>query len=459
MDVKSKLTPHQLEIFEEITSKIKENLSRRVSSIPLSDRFLSLTGAAGTGKSYLTSAIVDEIDNTLPVGQYDIQITAPTHKALKVMTEMLFYSYNIGVNCSTIHSFLNIKQSYDYETGAEIFTVDRAKDKVNRASLLVVDESSMVSNELFEFILEIVRKGYINTVLFISDSYQLLPVNQSSLNNVFRLKNQYKLTKIVRQAKNSVIIELATKIRVCIANEEYEDLRDILENTPNSEDIQFFESKKEFLEDFCKNENWHEEDKILASFTNNDVDSFNNILRRRFWQEQKIDNPKYLIQNDKIRFKKPSFDLYSDDYQKVIFQNGEEIIIDKAELIFDNELKLYYWQCLAVERSPLACFRVIDPNSMTKFNDILNDYAYSAKTRNFPFNMEWWDKYFKLRDSFSDIQYSFASTIHKLQGSTYESAYIDLASLLNNRQISKDFLYRLVYVAITRAKNNVKILY
>ena len=110
MDVKSKLTPHQLEVFEEITSKIKDNLSKRVNSISLSDRFLSLTGAAGTGKSYLTAAIVDEIDNTLPVGQYDIQITAPTHKALKVMKEMLFYSYDIGVKCSTIHSFLNIKQ-------------------------------------------------------------------------------------------------------------------------------------------------------------------------------------------------------------------------------------------------------------------------------------------------------------------------------------------------------------
>ena len=78
MDIKSKLTPHQLEVFEEITSKIKDNLSKRVNSISLSDRFLSLTGAAGTGKSYLTAAIVDEIDNTLPVGQYDIQITAPT---------------------------------------------------------------------------------------------------------------------------------------------------------------------------------------------------------------------------------------------------------------------------------------------------------------------------------------------------------------------------------------------
>lgn len=324
MDIKSKLTPHQLEVFEEITSKIKENLSRRVSNIPLSDRFLSLTGAAGTGKSYLTAAIVDEIDNTLPVGQYDIQITAPTHKALKVMKNMLFYTYDIGVNFSTIHSFLNIKQSYNYESGAERFVVDRASDKVNRASLLIVDESSMLSNDLFSIILEILKKGYVNTVLFIGDQFQLLPVNESS-NNVFRLKNQYTLTQIVRQAKDSKIIQLATKIRVCIENEEYENLREILNDTPNSKDIEFFESKREFLEDFSRNENWHKEDKILASFTNNDVDNFNNLLRRKFWQEQGIDNPKYLIPKDMVRFKKPSFDMFTDDYPRIIFQNGEEI--------------------------------------------------------------------------------------------------------------------------------------
>jgi exodeoxyribonuclease-5 len=52
-----------------------------------------------------------------------------------------------------------------------------------------------------------------------------------------------------------------------------------------------------------------------------------------------------------------------------------------------------------------------------------------------------------------------ASTIHKLQGSTYETLYFDLASLLNNQQISRDFLYRLVYVAVTRGKKKIKILY
>lgn len=454
---KSQLSEHQQEVFVQITDKIKENLLSKIVNIPLFARFLSLTGAAGTGKSYLTAAILDEIDNFMPVGQYDIYVTAPTHKAVTVMKEMLFYSYDIGVKCCTIHSFLSLKQSYNYETGAEKFTIDRSKDKINRASLLIVDESFMVSNELFEFIAEVVKKGYVNTVLFIGDSYQLLPVNQSSLNDVFRLRNQFKLTQIVRQSKDSQIIQLSTEIRTKISTNDYVDLREIFDEIDkNSEDIQFFTNKREFIKDFYKNENWQDEDKILTSFTNNEVDNFNNAIRRRFWREQGNDAPKFLLPNDKIRFKKPSFDINSDN-QKILFQNGEEVTIEKAELIFDEKLRFYYWDCLATGR-PLSSFRVVDPYSMEKFNDILNDYAYFARTSNYPENLNWWDKYFKLRDSFADVQYVFASTIHKLQGSTYETVYFDLSSLLNNRNLSKNFIFRLVYVAITRAKKCVKIL-
>jgi exodeoxyribonuclease V len=456
--MEAKLTSHQQEVFKEITNQIKENLSSRVTSIHISARFLSLTGAAGTGKSYLTAAIVDEIDNSLTIGQYDIYLTAPTHKAVTVMKEMLFYSYDIGVKCSTIHSFLSLKQSYNYETGAEKFTVDRSQDKINRASLLIIDESSMLSNEIFEFIVEVVKKNYANTVLFIGDSYQLQPVNQSSSNNVFRLRNQFKLTQIVRQAKDSKIIQLSTEIRTKISTNDYVDLREIFDEIDkNSEDIKFFTNKREFIKDFYKNENWQDEDKIIASFTNNEVDNFNNAIRRRFWREQGNDAPKFLLPNDKIRFKKPSFDINSDN-QKILFQNGEEVTIEKAELIFDERLKFYYWDCLATGR-PLSSFRVVDPYSMEKFNEILNDYADFARISNYPENLNWWDKYFKLRDSFSDVQYTFASTIHKLQGSTYKTVYIDLESLLNNRNISKGSLFRLVYVAITRGKKCVKILY
>jgi hypothetical protein len=248
------------------------------------------------------------------------------------------------------------------------------------------------------------------------------------------------------------------EIRTKISTNDYVDLREIFDEIDkNSEDIQFFTNKREFIKDFYKNENWQDEDKILTSFTNNEVDNFNNAIRRRFWREQGNDAPKFLLPNDKIRFKKPSFDINSDN-QKILFQNGEEVTIEKAELIFDEKLRFYYWDCLATGR-PLSSFRVVDPYSMEKFNDILNDYAYFARTSNYPENLNWWDKYFKLRDSFSDVQYTFASTIHKLQGSSYKTVYIDLESLLNNRNISKDSLFRLVYVAITRAKSKVKILY
>ena len=43
-------------------------------------------------------------------------------------------------------------------------------------------------------------------------------------------------------------------------------------------------------------------------------------------QEQGIDNPKYLLPNDRVRFKKPSFDRFSEN-PRVIFQTGEEVII------------------------------------------------------------------------------------------------------------------------------------
>ena len=50
-----------------------------------------------------------------------------------------------------------------------------------------------------------------------------------------------------------------------------------------------------------------------------------------------------------------------------------------------------------------------------------------------------------------------ASTIHKLQGSTYDVSYIDIFSLAQNYYMSDEEKYRLLYVAITRASQDIKI--
>ena len=64
-----------------------------------------------------------------------------------------------------------------------------------------------------------------------------------------------------------------------------------------------------------------------------------------------------------------------------------------------------------------------------------------------------------MKNSFANIQYNFAATIHKLHGSTFDTVYIDLNSLMYNTQVDEDFKYRLVYVAITRARRNIKVFY
>ncbi|MCI0501381.1 MAG: ATP-binding domain-containing protein, partial [Epsilonproteobacteria bacterium] len=61
-----------------------------------------------------------------------------------------------------------------------------------------------------------------------------------------------------------------------------------------------------------------------------------------------------------------------------------------------------------------------------------------------------WKLFFQIKELFVDVKYTYASTIHKLQGSTYETIYIDLTDI--ERMHDKDMMYRLLYVAITRAE-------
>lgn len=460
--MEAKLTAHQQEVFDEVTNEIIKNLFLLTRSENIEDRLLSLTGPAGTGKSFLTAKIVDEIKIVLEKKSYfsddEIYVTAPTHKAVKVIKEML-YSHGVSAECRTIHSFLNIKPIYDYTTGAEKFIVDRFNQKQTSASLLIIDESSMISNQIYSFISEIVSKGYVNTVLFIGDPYQLMPINQGSNNDVYNLKKQFKLSEIVRQAKDSKIIKLATKIRNKITSKDYDNLKEIFDEIEENNEIQIFKDKEQFIKDFYKNPNWYSDDKIITTYSNSDVDSFNDIVRKEFWKEKGNNNPQYFLATDKVRFKKPLNSVkFSIRNTQVMYQNGDEVIIDTAELIYDEQYELEYWKCVSVGKEEHEFFKVIDPNSSVKFNNILNQYVELAKNKKYPNNVYCWRMYFQLRDAYADVQYIFSSTIHKLQGSTFETIYIDLASLINNKQIPKDLLYRLVYVAITRAKKCVKIL-
>ena len=58
---------------------------------------------------------------------------------------------------------------------------------------------------------------------------------------------------------------------------------------------------------------------------------------------------------------------------------------------------------------------------------------------------------------YPEIDYGYALTIHKSQGSTYDDVYIEYSNILtNSREYEK---LKLLYTAITRSSNKLHIFY
>ena len=437
--ISENLTIDQKEIF----FKIIENIDESISIGMAWNNMIALSGAAGTGKTYLVAKIIDALN-----GKYDITVTAPTHKAVSVIRDYLEDNDITNVSARTIHSFLNIKLFRDYDKGTSSFIPDKNKER-NRTDILIVDESSMVSEYLFDYIHESIVAENIKVVLFVGDPYQLLPVDSDS-NILKQIPIHYKLRKVVRQAEESYIIKQSVIVREMIKIGEYKALDDFLENglLPN---VQIFHSPDEFHSDFCKTDKWWNKDKVIASYSNYDVDYHNKTIRKKYWEDQQVIDPEVIIPGDKLIMQDSNV---QGDY--ILHQNNDHVVVSSSKKEFFKELNIYYWDCKDEYNKP---FRVVDPDFKKQFNEVMEKIAASAKAeKNYTERKKKWKAFYELKEFFVDVKYSFASTIHKLQGSTYDTVYIDLYNTnILNRQ-NKDTVYRLIYVAITRASKEIKIL-
>lgn len=423
---------------------ISQKLEDIIKTDMVWDNIVSLSGAAGTGKTYLTTKLVKQLEQN-----YHITITAPTHKALQVLRKNLSNDDIENVNTKTLQSFLNIRLVTNFDNGVQKFEPLKTKEKDNtKTDILIVDESSMVSTDLYEYIIKAIEQQRIKAVLFVGDEYQLLPVDEMDV-KVFDIKTKYKLEKIVRQVKDSYIIKMATKARNIIKSKKYISLQEFLKDDLFSDKIQFFATEKEFHDDFCTPETWAKQDKIVASFTNSSVEYHNRIIRDRYWKAQGEQNPLVLLKGDKVIFQETNI-----IDKKIIHQNSDIVELSHATKVHQESLQIDFWDCKDLTNRP---FKVIDPESKERFKMILNKLASSAKIeKNYAERTKKWKLFYDIKELFVDVKYTYASTIHKLQGSTYESVYIDLRQIEN--MSNKDMLFRLLYVAITRASSTVKIL-
>ena len=159
-----------------------------------------LFGYAGTGKTTLARYFAEHVD-----GQ--VQFAAFTGKAAQVLRS------KGAVNARTIHSLIYRPRGEeavtDEATGkasmSPMFSINR-QSPVARAKLIIVDECSMVDEELGRHLM-----SFGTPILVLGDPAQLPPISGGGF--FTEQEPDFLLTEIHRQARDNPIIRLALDVR------------------------------------------------------------------------------------------------------------------------------------------------------------------------------------------------------------------------------------------------------
>lgn len=213
------LSPDQSSVLSTIREWFKTAHSQRCEDKEITQPLLTFGGYAGTGKTTLISILLNDlnIEEDLDGRFRHIHIMALTGRAALNMKKALDENSveRSNLHYSTIHRYL-YKPIVDSK-GIIISWEKEPERRPEDISLIIVDESSMLTKEIFDDLISL----NIPT-LFVGDHGQLPPVSGNF--NLMESPN-VRLDQIHRQALDSPIIQLSMRARqgLAIAQKDYSE--------------------------------------------------------------------------------------------------------------------------------------------------------------------------------------------------------------------------------------------
>jgi exodeoxyribonuclease V len=405
-----KLTKDQKAAQKEITSRIDGG-----------QRYTCLRGYAGTGKTYLMGHLIEDLaDRGLKV-----YLCAPTHKAARVLSERVGPA---AYRVQTIHSFLGLRLRPDGSGG---YSLQREDDhEMPRDAVVIVDEASMIGREEWFHI----ERAWDLQWIFVGDPAQLPPVNEPE-SPVFELPGP-ELTEVVRQARGNPIIQLAT----CVRDGERIDPQPAFDGKHG---IGVTSSPKAFLDSAVRSfsTSQYEDDSSFArilAYRNRTVARYNRAIRSRIFPEAKT----RFVEDEWLVAKESWF---VEDAAMLI--NSEEVRVQHVEESDDDANDLGRWRTwelsvLGLEDDEPRTIIVLHEDEADRFQRKLTAIKNAARRGDVE-----WKQFYQLRERYAQVDYSYASTIHKAQGSTFHTAFVDLRDTAACRGEEASAL---LYVAVTR---------
>jgi exodeoxyribonuclease-5 len=431
-----------------------------------SQREMVLTGAAGTGKTSLLHVFLKELSREFK--KIKVYCTAYTNEAVRVLSQRSGKNYD-----KTISGLLGLKLEQNEDRGKIL-----VRDGVCHARkyrLIVIDEASMINDTTYEMIQSVLRDFPNMKILYVGDEAQLPPVNFSASVVFSRIPNIFRLTKVMRVSEDNPIIELVTPIRNPMNMFRAEDCFEHVDRVnERGEGVRFYTAKKPFFEnlfnDFMSEE--YKENKNfcrLLAYTNNAVDKSNCFIRRHIFGN---DVQEYTAGDDLIVTDGYSIPLVGDNMLQV-YANGERLMVLEAEKYIEPETNIIVWSLFVdnymapSNKREHRHIKVISsegyPNYMARKRYLIGkaktlcaevDPLTGCSIHN---KHKVWKEYYDFINSFCYVNYSYAMTIHKAQGSTIDNVYVVEKDI---NICDWDIIQRnkLKYTAFTRAAKNLHIL-
>lgn len=443
---------------------------------------ITLSGYAGTGKSTIIGIFSKWLNNR--IGRGNIVYTAPTHRA-NVITKQ----NNPNANVYTLSALFGFTP--DTDIAMEQGSLDlrelefRAKNqmKYEPGQLIIIDEASMVQDGLYEYIQEIVAK-HNGSVIYVGDSAQLRPVKSDHISKVFTSDGvpQITLTKVERTGDNPILKE-ATRLRRGEGLSYQTDINDKGQGVLYTSDDAIIDKN---LKQIVTSEEFNADPlhfRVLTA-TNAAVSTYNskirslrygkfakpfvkgdiimgysNKLRKPDGSYRLINSGDYIVQSVKdtnIKFKTDKGDIEFKAFKLSIRPTGGTIMDDFQLTVIDkNEPDSKLFEVVEYKDRLWKMAKEAKQNGqISKYRDLVQ-MAYNVDNElNITKNLEDNQGRLKIRKA---IDYGYAQTVWKSQGSTYSKVLI-LSNEIDTFGYGKDVMQlrnELRYVAVSRAKNFV----
>lgn len=429
-------------------------------SDPSSPRVFRLKGRAGTGKSLLVASMYEEIEavnqalSLFKLPFQDIQLTATTNQAADELSQKI-----TKADVRVIHSYLSLTvHDYNGEThlaqrkNTSVFDLVPYNVRIGKDNLvIVIDEASYVGKDLNNY-LNLLLEAHKNIkIMFVYDHKQLLPVGETTcvIDELYDESDSivHELTENERflSFSNSAIAVAADAICNTISDDSLE-IPDIEEG----EDLQFITTDEALdiaLNHFKEAEyRWNPNHMLYVAHTNKNVVEANEILYTE------LVGDRHPLSVSGIHLTNNSMYSPLGKSAPPTLRNNQKVTIASSP----RELKplvIAGVDVVSVLVYP-SSKKISDPiyvNVAFNSSQYLSAIASAKRLAN-------WTVYYELKESIADLRLSYASTVYKAQGKSCNYVMVDIQDILE-KSSTLDEAKRLLYVAITRAKKKVYLIW